>query len=84
MDQETLEERVERSLESVRPFLQLDGGSVRFVRFREGGVLEVRWEGTCARCPMSALTLRAGVERAVMRDVPEIRRVETVLEPKHP
>ncbi|HUI10617.1 MAG TPA: NifU family protein [Bacteroidota bacterium] len=70
--------RIEEALESVRPSLRMDGGDVRFLRVREGGTVEVQWTGTCAACPMSVMTLRAGVERAVMRGVPEIRRVEAV------
>ena len=74
----TVAARIETALESVRPYLRLDGGDVRFLRLREGGTAEVQWTGTCAVCPMSVMTLRAGVERAVMREVPEIRRVEAV------
>ena len=48
------------------------------VRMRSDGILEVSLTGTCKRCPMSLMTLRAGVERAVMNDVPEVRRIETV------
>jgi Fe-S cluster biogenesis protein NfuA len=71
-------DRIERSLESTRPYLRADGGDVRLVRYRPEGVLELQWMGTCAICPMSQLTLRAGLERAVMKDVPEVRRVEAV------
>jgi len=71
-------ERIEAALETVRPYLRRDGGDVLFLRVREGGTVEVQWRGTCSVCPMSVMTLRAGVERAVMRDVPEIRRVEAV------
>lgn len=72
-------ERLERCLENVRPYLKADGGDVTVVRFLEQtGVLEIRWEGTCARCPMSQLTLRAGVERALMHSLPEVKRVEAV------
>jgi Fe-S cluster biogenesis protein NfuA len=74
----TIEERARASLESVRPVLKQDGGDVEFVRFLPSGVLEIRWLGTCARCPMSTLTLRAGVERTVMQDLPEVKRVEAV------
>jgi Fe-S cluster biogenesis protein NfuA len=74
-----LEERIEHALEFVRPYLRADGGDVKFVRFRpEGGILELRWEGTCIVCPMSQLTLRAGVERVLMKEVPEVKRVEAV------
>jgi Fe-S cluster biogenesis protein NfuA len=71
--------RLEDCLDAVRPYLRADGGDVRVVRFLdETGVLEIQWEGTCARCPMSQLTLRAGVERALMHSLPEVKRVEAV------
>ena len=75
---EDLEARIDKALEAVRPYLRADGGDVQFVRIRVGGVVELRWEGTCLICPMSQMTLRAGVERAVMKQVPEVTRVEAV------
>ncbi len=71
-------ERIEHSLDTTRPYLRADGGDVKLIRFRPEGVLELQWLGTCAICPMSQLTLRAGIERAVMKDVPEVCRVEAV------
>ncbi len=73
-----IEQRIQTALDKVRPYLQEDGGDVELVRMRTDGILEVSLTGTCKRCPMSLMTLRAGVERAVMNDVPEVRRVETV------
>jgi Fe-S cluster biogenesis protein NfuA len=74
-------DRIERCLNTIRPYLQADGGDVTFVRYlEESGVVELRWQGTCIVCPMSQLTLRAGVERALMHDIPEIKRVEAVPE----
>lgn len=73
-----MEEEIEEALRIVRPYLQKDGGDVHLVRLREDGIAEVRWEGTCRICPMSQLTLRAGVERVIMKEVPGIRRVEAV------
>jgi Fe-S cluster biogenesis protein NfuA len=70
--------RIERSLDAVRPYLRKDGGDVRYLRMRENGTVELQWVGTCLTCPMSAMTLRAGLERALMRDIPEIQRVEAV------
>ncbi|HMK37962.1 MAG TPA: NifU family protein [Bacteroidota bacterium] len=75
---DTLAGRIEESLDTVRPYLRADGGDVQFLRFRENGTVELQWIGTCLTCPMSAMTLRAGLERALMRDIPEIRRVEAV------
>ncbi len=73
-----LEHRIEDALETIRPYLHADGGDVRFVRFRPEGIVELQWQGTCLICPMSTLTLRAGVERALMKEVPEVKRVEAV------
>ena len=73
-----IEQRIEKCLESIRPYLREDGGDVVFKRFRDDGVLELQWVGACRTCPMSQLTLRAGVERALLHDIPEIRRVEAV------
>jgi len=74
----TLEDRIHATLDDIRPFLHQDGGDVQFVRMRDDGVLELSWIGTCKICPMSQMTLRAGVERKLMQEVPEVRRVETV------
>lgn len=71
-------EKVEDALESVRPFLVADGGDVELVGINDSGIVEVRLTGACVGCPMSQMTLRAGIERALMRDVPEIKRVEAV------
>ena len=78
MNQESFEERVQTSLKTVSPFLQQDGGDVELVRVTEDGIVEVRLTGACKGCPMSLMTLRAGVERALMHDIPEVRRVESV------
>jgi Fe-S cluster biogenesis protein NfuA len=75
---DSVEQRIEQSLETIRPYLRADGGDVKFIRLRQDGVLELQWMGTCLICPMSQMTLRAGVEREVLNDVPEVKRVEAV------
>jgi Fe-S cluster biogenesis protein NfuA len=70
--------RIQTSLNSIRPYLQADGGDVEFVRLTADGFLEVKLTGACVSCPMSRMTLRAGVERRLLRDIPEIKRVEQV------
>jgi len=67
---------IEKTLETVRPFLQEDGGDVELVSIHEDGVLEVRFTGSCVSCPLSTMTLRAGIERALMLQHPEVKRVE--------
>jgi Fe-S cluster biogenesis protein NfuA len=73
-----LQSRIARALDRVRPYLKADGGDVRVVRMTDEGILEVAWEGTCTICPLSVMTLRAGVERVVMKECPEVHRVEAV------
>lgn len=73
-----MEEKIEEALERIRPYLRADGGDVKLKRLRPDGILEVKWEGTCLICPMSVLTLRAGVERVIMKEIPEVKRVEAV------
>jgi Fe-S cluster biogenesis protein NfuA len=75
---ENMSEKIENALETIRPYLRADGGDVEFVSLSDEGIVEVRLSGACVGCPMSQMTLRAGVERALMREVPGIRRVEAV------
>ena len=74
-----LHERIMAALAYVRPYLQRDGGDVEFVRFEEETrTCEIRMVGSCQHCALAPLTLRAGVEKALIYRVPEIRRVERV------
>lgn len=75
---DVMREKVLNALETIRPYLQADGGDVELVKVSEEGIVEVRLVGACVGCPMSQMTLRAGVERALIREVPGIRRVEAV------
>lgn len=70
--------KVEKALETIRPYLKADGGDVELVRVTPEGIVEVKLTGACVSCPMSQMTLRAGVERALIKEVPGIRRVEAV------
>ncbi|MCK6606270.1 MAG: NifU family protein [Ignavibacteriaceae bacterium] len=73
-----LKERILSALDKIRPYLKADGGDIELVNVTPEGIVEVRLTGACGSCPMSQMTLRAGVERALIRDVPGIRRVEAV------
>lgn len=75
---EIRKEKVEEALAAVRPYLAADGGDVELVSIDEDGIVKVKLTGACVGCPMSQMTLRAGIERALMRDIPEIKRVEAV------
>lgn len=78
MMQNTLDARVELALNSIRPYLEADGGNVRVIEITEEKVLRLEMLGNCGSCPMSAMTLKAGVEEAIKRAVPEIIAVEAI------
>lgn len=71
-----LKERVEEALDMIRPALQADGGDIELLEISDDGVVTVRLMGACGGCPMSQMTLQAGVERIVKEQVPEVSRVE--------
>ena len=71
-------ERVEEVLNKVRPYLQMDGGDIQLVDITEDDIVKVKLTGACHGCPMSQMTLRAGVERALMSELPDVKRVEAV------
>ena len=75
---DVMNEKVLKALEAIRPYLKADGGDVELVKVTPEGIVEVKLTGACSDCPMSQMTLRAGVERALIKEVPGIRRVEAV------
>lgn len=76
-DDRPLEQRVNEVIESVRPYIQGDGGDIELVAI-DDGVVKVRLRGACVGCPHSARTLKMGVERHMRERVPEIKSVEAV------
>lgn len=77
----TLRKQIEESLDMIRPYLMADGGSVRLLNITPDLVVELELLGACGSCPMSTMTLRAGIEQALKRSVPQISRVEAVNAP---
>lgn len=71
-------ERVEAALERIRPAVQMDGGDVQLVDVSDEGVVTVQMMGACGGCPMSMLTLKAGIERIVKSQVPEVTDIVAV------
>ncbi|MDT8436854.1 MAG: NifU family protein [Gemmatimonadota bacterium] len=72
-------ERIEEVLASIRPAIRVDGGDIELVEFdAPEGVVRVRMVGACYACPMSMLTLKAGIEQRLRMQVPEVRSVESV------
>jgi Fe-S cluster biogenesis protein NfuA len=70
--------KIEKALDSIRPYLEADGGNVKVVEVTEQMVLLLELTGACSSCPMSSMTLKAGVEEAIKKAVPEIVKVEAV------
>jgi Fe-S cluster biogenesis protein NfuA len=71
-------EEVKKALDSIRPYLQADNGDIELVEITKDGIVKVKLTGACDVCPLSVLTLRAGIERSLLRQVPGIKRVESV------
>jgi len=70
--------RVESALDTIRPYLEADGGNIRVIEITPGNILRLEFIGNCGSCPMSSMTFKAGVEEAVKRLVPEIKIIEVV------
>jgi Fe-S cluster biogenesis protein NfuA len=70
--------RVEEVLDQVRPALEADGGNVELVDVSEEGVVSVKLTGACGSCPMSTMTLKMGIERTLMENIPEVKEVVQV------
>ena len=73
----SVEEKVTKVLDAIRPGLQMDGGDIELVSVADG-IVKVRLTGACSGCPMSMMTLQMGVERAIRREIPDIVKVESV------
>jgi Fe-S cluster biogenesis protein NfuA len=71
-------ERIEASLDSIRPYLIADGGNVKVLELSDKNELKLEFVGNCGNCPMSAMTFKAGVEEAIKRAVPEIKSIEVI------
>ena len=73
-----LERKVQNVLDQIRPYLQADGGDIRFVNLTDENILNVELMGACGSCPYSIITLKNGVESAIKKAIPDIKSVEAV------
>ncbi|HSI78456.1 MAG TPA: NifU family protein [Lunatimonas sp.] len=71
-------DQIETALDTIRPYLEADGGNVKVIDLTEDMVLKLELLGACSSCPMSTMTLKAGVEEAIKKAIPEILKVEAV------
>jgi len=73
-----MREKVETTLDKIRPSLNADGGDVELVEVSPDGVVKVKLTGACGGCPMSQMTLKMGIERVLKQEVPELKEVVAV------
>lgn len=78
MEEQTLEQKVKSILDQIRPYLRQDGGDVEFVEMTSDNVVKVRLKGACGSCPHATMTLKHGIEAAMIKALPEIKSVESV------
>lgn len=73
-----MQEKVQAVLDQVRPMLQRDGGDVELVEVTPENIVKVKLQGACGSCPMSTMTLKMGIEKAIKEQIPEIVEVQQV------
>lgn len=73
-----IKEKVEAALSQIRPYLEADGGNVEVLEVTADYVVRLKLLGSCGSCPMSIMTLKAGIEEAIRRAVPEITAVDAI------
>ena len=72
-----MKERVQVVIDKIRPLLQRDGGDIQLIEVSDG-VVKVKLQGACGSCPMSAMTLKMGVEKQLKQEIPEIKEVVAI------
>ncbi len=70
--------KVDESLDTMRPYLKRDGGNVEIAEISDDMVVSVRLLGACENCPQSFMTMKAGIEEAIKRAVPEVESVKAI------
>lgn len=75
---DALHQKVEDALNTIRPYLEADGGDVEVVEITEDQTLKLQLTGACRTCNMSHMTMRSGIEETIRRAVPEIRMIISV------
>jgi Fe-S cluster biogenesis protein NfuA len=74
----TLHRRVEDALDTIRPYLEADGGNVEVIEITDEQILKLELKGACKTCNMSHMTMKAGIEETIKRAVPEIKGIISV------
>ncbi len=74
-----LEQKIEIALNSMRPFLQADGGDVELVDITDEMEVQLRLLGNCSSCSMSSMTMKAGIENGLKSAIPQITKVTAIV-----
>ena len=74
----TLIEKIDKALDSIRPYLEADGGNVEVISVSNDYIVKVKLLGACNGCTMSSMTMKGGIEEAIKKVVPEIQGVEEI------
>lgn len=75
MEKQEILDKVNGAIDSIRPYLQDDGGDIELVEVTDDLTVKVHLQGACGSCPHSLMTLKNGVEMAIRREIPEIKEV---------
>ncbi len=75
---ETLHRKVEAALDTIRPYLEADGGNVEVIEITPENILKLELKGACKTCNMSNMTMKSGIEETIKRAVPEITQIISV------
>lgn len=78
MSDQSLIEKVEIAIDEIRPYLIADGGDIKVVSIDDKNIVNLELLGSCETCPMSPMTLKAGVEEAIKKQVPEIKGINAI------
>jgi Fe-S cluster biogenesis protein NfuA len=70
--------KVEKALDEIRPYLETDGGNVKVIEVNNDMVVKLELLGACGSCPMSVMTMKAGIEETIKRQIPEVKDVQAV------
>ena len=73
-----LQQKVEDALNTIRPYLEADGGNVEIVEITADNIVRLELIGACKTCNMSHMTMRSGIEETIKKSVPEIKGIESV------
>lgn len=78
MSDQSLIEKVEIAIDEIRPYLIADGGDIKVISIDNKNIVNLELLGSCETCPMSPMTLKAGVEEAIKKQVPEIKGINAI------